>query len=325
QPGFSTAAQTGARNKNGCPVPVSLKLVLFIPSMKTNICTDLYAVTDCFLCILEFCDWPTLIAVSHATQSGRDMVRRIFRGRIRHVIGHILKSWQYKAIFNHVDVSGAMIAGPIPWTLMTLHTYTPDDILPTEIKIVTPIDTFQSWITVLQYIGYCMVSGSRVPNMGATVEKARRFWTIPHKVSILVIESCSSSILPAVLTFPFTSDMTLLSTSRLYCFYPSLVKKNITLSGFSYTPDGEIDLWTSRGSSHFYSTNTWDTPCGPVCRAIWRQTEGLPGVGEFAWGGLANDKDIEGNMGNSAVLSTTQFKWRLGLCCVNRFCPYRNL
>ncbi|RDB16878.1 hypothetical protein Hypma_002442 [Hypsizygus marmoreus] len=292
-------------------------------STQRDNCTDLYSVTDCFLRVLDFCDWTTLVAVSHADKSGRDCVRRVFRGRVQRVIGRLLKSWQCKAIFNHLDVTGAMISGPIPWAIMTIEMATPNDNLPTEIKIVTPAHTFQSWITVLQYIGFCTVSGSRVPNMPVTVSKARRFWAPSQNISIFIIESCSSSILSAVLALPFTSDMTLLSTSRLFCFYPSLVDMNVTLSGFRYTPDEDIKWWTSRGVRHFYSTYEWDGPCGSACPALWRHTEGLHGVGEFAWGGLFNDKDIEGNMGNSAMLSKAQFKWRIGVCCVNRFCQFR--
>ncbi|RDB19173.1 hypothetical protein Hypma_014208 [Hypsizygus marmoreus] len=291
--------------------------------MQYSNCTDLYSVTDCFLHVLDFCDWATLVAISHTNQGARDNVHRVFREKLTRVVSRLLENWQFRAIFRQLDVTGAMIVGPIPWSVMTIDVDTPDHNLPNDINIVTPIYTFQSWVNLLQYIGYCLVDGSNLPNMGITIGNAKRFWSPSQSSSILIIESCSPSILSPVLSLPFTSEMSLISTSRLYCFYPSLVKENMTLSGFRYTSDDEIARWTSRGVKHFYSTYEWKKACGSACPAIWRCTEGLLGVGEFAWGGMENDKDIDGNMGSSAVLSLTQFKWRIGICCVNKHCQFR--
>ncbi|RDB23700.1 hypothetical protein Hypma_009537 [Hypsizygus marmoreus] len=289
---------------------------------KTITSSQFFTFVDCFLCVLDCCDWGSLVAISHTNPDGRDMARRIVRHRIRCVLDVFFNDWQRKMIFDQMDRTGAMIADHVVWAVMAGSVDMPIDMLPTDIKIITPCSTYEAWITVLQHTGYCL-SGESILGMGLSVKKSMRFWSPFQASSITIVESGTESILCPALTTRFTSEMSLLSSSRIFCFYPQLVRPNITVSGYHFASRKEVDWWKDRGVNHFYNTYDWKKPCGTACSAIWRLTEGFQGIGELAWGGFSGDKDVDGNMGNSDSIRKSKFKWRIGAACQNKYCKYR--
>ncbi|RDB16710.1 hypothetical protein Hypma_002450 [Hypsizygus marmoreus] len=262
-----------------------------------------YSMTDCMLEIMEFCKWSSLVALSHVDRTGRDRARLL-------------------TVLTSLDKTGAMILGTVPWAVTAEKL---NDIhLPREMQIVTPSGTFATWAECLLQIGYCMVDDGGILSYDPYVRRVTAFWRFRAGVSILIIEARKPSIFEAVFNLGLTSEMMVLDTSRLYSFYPQLQNKEITLSAFRRPSPLTIKWWTDRAFKHHETTSRFTHTCGYACPAIWRYTDGMKGIGEFAWGGIDNDKDFEGNMGDSLRVSSLRLKWRIGIHCVNEHCQYNS-
>ncbi|RDB26255.1 hypothetical protein Hypma_006074 [Hypsizygus marmoreus] len=198
------------------------------------------------------------------------------------------------------------------------------DELPHEMQIVTPPGTFSTWAESLLHIGYCFVDYGGFIGYDPYIQRVHKFTSPNGNASVVIVESRKTSILQAMFNFGLTSEMTLLDTSRLYCFYPKLLNENLTISAFRQPRPTTVNWWISRSVTHYDNTAHWTKACRSACLAIWRHTDGFQGIGEFAWGGIDNDKDIDGNMGDSSYLRSLRLKWRIGIHCANDRCPYNS-
>ncbi|KAJ6583734.1 hypothetical protein B0H10DRAFT_1962026 [Mycena sp. CBHHK59/15] len=61
--------------------------------------------------------------------------------------------------------------------------------------------------------------------------------------------------------------------------------------------------------------------CGWNCPAIWRQIQGLRGIGVFCWGGFSRNMDDNGTVGVPRT-ALANMKWRLDDTCSNVHCPW---
>jgi len=137
---------------------------------------------------------------------------------------------------------------------------------------------------------------------------------------VTITESSTDSILPVVVSSPLTSMMNIITAHRIYCMYPSLLKRRVSVKGVHSIPASTVLLLKHRGIRIEWSTSCQDA-CGEICPAHWRRTKNLTGVESTVWNPFANTKFTSNIPSWEGELGCANFKWRLGLVCRNRRCP----
>ncbi|RDB23921.1 hypothetical protein Hypma_009539 [Hypsizygus marmoreus] len=274
--------------------------------------------------ILEFCDWTTLVTVSHVDRAGRNRVRRIIALQIRRVLRNFMDDRHHVSFFAYLHEIRAAVFGSVPWSIMSDTRYFCCRgwvRWPTHMLIATPADMLHPWITVLEKAGYKQIYNRStygyIFNIRKWAKRAALFEREDRlqKRSITIFEARFDSILQVILSSLKTSDMTIMTSSRLFSFYPTLMKGNQSLRAQPSVSDAPRAWWHPSVSDYITGR-----PCGINCPKIWRSTTKLEGVGELAWGGLDNELDVAGNMGSSSVFAKTKIRWRIGNKCRNPFC-----
>ncbi|KAF8055150.1 hypothetical protein FPV67DRAFT_1436544 [Lyophyllum atratum] len=275
---------------------------------------------------MSHCAMASLVAISHVNRVGRDRVREMFRSRLRSLILPFLpRRAAQEVFFQRLCSTNSAICGSIPFflcnPLLPFWQFPPRDL-----NILTPNGGAVAWMRTLDEIG--LVTGTMVVNVDRAftshVHSAVRYWT-SNDTSFLIVESSSASVVPILLSSTLTSQINMLTSSKLYCFYPYLAASKISVGG-AYTPSyKDITYVRKRGYAYTRSTTSWSMPCGSGCGAVWRRTRLLNGIATFAWGGYFGTMDISPNMigGEEDGIEGKCYKWRIGLgICYNRLCPF---
>lgn len=142
------------------------------------------------------------------------------------------------------------------------------------------------------------------------------------------METISADIIPAILTAPDTAMCNVLTSTRIYCFYPALLRRGENL--MMVTNRHHYDLENHNGFRPFNfglrtyrSTQDWhhqDRQCNDQCPALWRSAKELRGVGIMQWGAFS----AVANNRPTAALDTfhdSPFIWKIQGICLNRSCP----
>ncbi|RDB28650.1 hypothetical protein Hypma_015880 [Hypsizygus marmoreus] len=279
---------------------------------------EIFRLRDCMLLIGLLLDWSSLVNFSVLDL---DLVQSVFRDRLRRIFGVFFSPWQRDKIFETLRKTDALISGPIAWaaTVPELEY----ELLPREMQVVTPPETFNSWAETLIQAGYCIVGDAGFIGYESRINQVYRFKTVDETMSVTVIESRKASTLDVIVNLPLTSDMIIVDGSRMYSLYPELLRQGITVSSQHKPSSEHIEWWKKRRIAYHESTVGWNHSCGTACPAVWRYTEELDGIEEFNWGGWHNGKVDGRSVATYSVLRTQRIKWRLGVHCSNAYCPFR--
>ncbi|RDB19162.1 hypothetical protein Hypma_014206 [Hypsizygus marmoreus] len=269
--------------------------------------------------ILNFCDWPTLVAVSHVDRAGRNRVRKLVYWKIKQVLCCYLADEYLAPFLATINTFSAYILGAVPWAIMANNHTRSSPRWPNNMHIATPVNTLELWVPTLLSMGYKQQFVASCGQYVATIRKLVRrigaFMNRKQGTTIILLESRSESSLQVVLSGQKTSDMCILTPSRLFSFYPALQKRNEAIL-CRPLPRSIRKTWWCPDVVSFPPKRS----CGIACPTLVRSTRGLEGVGEFAWGGLANEMDVAGNMGSSAEFASADLKWKFGYECHNPLC-----
>lgn len=142
---------------------------------------------------------------------------------------------------------------------------------------------------------------------------------------ISLIESSTQSVLPVILQAPNTSNLNILTSTRLYCFYPMLAicNEGVPLR-HRHDYDGPYGYYNF-GLRVYDSSWAWEHAlCGAACPSIWRCSKDLPGVGIARWGGPYGNQDL-GHTYPSASdgFDESSYLWKIEGRCHNCRCPNR--
>ncbi|KAF9455508.1 hypothetical protein BDZ94DRAFT_1179774 [Collybia nuda] len=287
-----------------------------------------YNTAECMFLIMEDCSWLSLISLSHVNCAGRNRVRHMVSKCISHALQPFITTSEHRdALFTKLDILHGGITGSIVWAMMNPQTILSRNDQLRDLNILTPRDTLEQWRAFLSTIDYSqeLSTDTRYPFL-ETSDITQHFHrdailSSPKGLTITVTQSRTDTVIPVLISATITSQMNLLTSSHIFCAYPTLAATNRSISTF-FPPSGKtmIRVWDCL-MRFSYSTCSWMIPCGSACPAIWRYSYGLGGFGEFAWGGFYNERDIKGNMGDSTILRSSHFKWRIGDFCWNAYCP----
>jgi hypothetical protein len=137
--------------------------------------------------------------------------------------------------------------------------------------------------------------------------------------------------MPIILSSPHTSGMDFLTSSRIYCLYPTLLQRGeniiVSRSNLFYEGPDTGFLPFNFGLRSYASTRDWVSqrrPCGAQCPALWREMKSLRYTRVMRWGGVRGDLDTGSSVSPSDGFEHSPFIWKMEGICQNRYCPNIN-
>lgn len=130
------------------------------------------------------------------------------------------------------------------------------------------------------------------------------------------------SVVPVIISSPFTCQFNILTATHLYTLYPKLLSRREAVRSLAPFYAAELQRLALRGVQIIKPNAAWTEPCNEVCLPVWRRTEVLDGAGVMQWGGYNGKFES----GHSRMLTLTDnvelsnYKWRLGVHCLNPAC-----
>ncbi|RDB16873.1 hypothetical protein Hypma_002447 [Hypsizygus marmoreus] len=304
--------------------------------------------------VLELCSWSDLMTMSHASRLGREQVLLLIRSRIARFLGRIVPQYAFTDFFTTLAVSKAAIYGSIPWAVFTVDVDLGARVIPRDLNIVIPNGLFQIWLEFFNSIGFkniCTLDPLPL-HLHGVATMGYRMWK-NNRLTITITESCTSKILPVILSSPVTTHMNVITSSHLFCFYPGLTAQRRAVAGFMEALTSISSDLFKRSVLYSLSPRYFSAQCGLACPGLWRRTRGLPGVGVIKWDkssldlppvhdGVAIRNGTASIKGSGSTAGTTdgkalmiwdaysefansRFKWRTGVFCLNPRCPFNSL
>lgn len=130
------------------------------------------------------------------------------------------------------------------------------------------------------------------------------------------------SIIPLVVSSPFTCQFNVLTATHLYSLYPKLLSRRETVRSMAPADIAEYQRLDLRGVRIVTPNAEWTVPCGEACLPVWRRSEALEGAGIMRWGGYDGNRFTEllklPSLNDDIDFSN--HKWRLGVQCSNSAC-----
>ncbi|KAF8798657.1 hypothetical protein BYT27DRAFT_7264774 [Phlegmacium glaucopus] len=216
------------------------------------------------------------------------------------------------------DIS-AVVVGSAAWNVLSI-----DDVTPKDLNIIVP-DGSQYGLERLK--AYLTCSGSTVDFDGCPSapydECATRFVKLRRTSGAIttITLSKTSSIVPVLVSSSFTSQYNILTPTHLYCFYPNLLSRREAVRGMVRIHQFEVDQLARRGIQYIGAYYPRNAPCEYACACIWRRTSTLEGVALMHWAGFDGSGECGSSCSSINDIGDSDFKWRLGLECVNPRCP----
>ncbi len=124
-----------------------------------------------------------------------------------------------------------------------------------------------------------------------------------------------------------TSQMNAVTSSHIYCLYPSLTSERVALRGYYADPADKYsptlllpdrrDQLAKQSIIYHESSSQLNQKCGLSCGDIERTLFGWRGVGILQWGGYLDSKRSEVSL---LPENTLHLAWQLGEWCDNLHC-----
>ncbi|KAJ7069008.1 hypothetical protein B0H15DRAFT_807293 [Mycena belliarum] len=188
------------------------------------------------------------------------------------------------------------------------HYWTPDNL-----NVFVPRGYAFMWQDFFHHI--CIGEAGYQPGVDPTFDQTTHSHTIYESNismrvnrTICISESCDGSILTPLVGATTTWGMNIATCSDIYVLYPKLANERRALEGWFPTPVHAaitLERWHIRSS---FSTTSWDEPCGLQCPVLWRELDGLRGVGTFRWGGH-NNQFADGTSTVGIPRAPARMKW----------------
>ncbi|RDB17859.1 hypothetical protein Hypma_000841 [Hypsizygus marmoreus] len=299
-----------------------------------------YACSELMAKILSHCSIATIVSFSHVDITAREHAQAAIRTRITRVIRRFLNAVEREAFFQKLGESNAGLCGSVAMSVVTTSMIFGERERPRDLNVIVPLGEAREWHTYLISLGYDFEE--KVPiheSFHGKILTMRRFWN-EEALSVTISQTTTRSILPALLSSTVTSQMSIITTHHLFCFYPDLTSRRISLRGmYQPSPGTELDIML-RELKLCESSKDLGFSCGEACPAVWRRTRDLEGVGVFDWGGyrrtteIQADEDLRAENSEAVVrrgvdmvesFADSRIKWRLGLKCFNPRCSFNSL
>ncbi|KAF8804165.1 hypothetical protein BYT27DRAFT_7302181 [Phlegmacium glaucopus] len=286
-------------------------------SNKPKAAAVVFNVTELMTEILLQCSWTTLVNLTHTSIHAREIVYTSVRQRMQKSLTPFLND--ISAFFYLIKETNSAVVGSTALNVMTV-----DRIAPRDLNIVVPnkspyaVDRLKNFLsgsgTLVEYDG---------PPSVVYNECASRFIRLIQSsgTTITITAAKGPSIIPVVISSAFTCQFNAFTAKRMYCFYPKLLSQRETMRGMAQLIVSDLVRLSQRGIRCVNPRTQRAFVCGTACLAIWRCTEALDGVGIMRWGGYEDNNNHQDINSLTDDIGDSNYKWRLGLRCVNSTCP----
>ncbi|KAJ7100184.1 hypothetical protein B0H15DRAFT_944533 [Mycena belliarum] len=269
----------------------------------------------------------TAVAFSMADASAREVFMDFMGNRVRIALCRFIPAGTISSFFSLLHSTKGGVSGSVATFLYCCNVHVCALDLPSDLNILVPNGRFRRWESWLLSRGATRVrSGQPMARFAGCVATFARF-TMSNEggsmATITVSESTTDSLLHPLFYSELTSQMTVLTATRLVSYYPELTGNLKAVVGWMRQRNAlSHRVFKLHGIVIYPSTRTLGVPCGEACPFMWRRTTDR-GIDAIAWGGvggnLAQEKDY---------LAKCFVRWRLGRtcsnpCCVNWFAGFR--
>ncbi|RDB21374.1 hypothetical protein Hypma_011905 [Hypsizygus marmoreus] len=293
-----------------------------------------YASAECMARILSHCSFATIVAFSHVDDIAHEHACAAIRTRITKIVRHFLSAPEREKFFDMLGQSNGGLCGSVAMSVVTTGLVLGERERPRDLNVLVPLGEARDWHAYLISIGYDFEEKVAIHEaFHGKVLTMRHFYN-EEALSITVSQTTTRSILPALLSSTVTSQMSIITTRHIFCFYPELTSRLVSVRGMHQPlPGTELDIML-RELKLCDSTKDLGFSCGEACPAIWRRTRDLKGVGVFDWEGYSTR--LSEQSGNDVgvvhrgtdmlkAFADTRIKWRIGQKCINPLCTFNSL
>ncbi|KAF6763370.1 hypothetical protein DFP72DRAFT_1060533 [Ephemerocybe angulata] len=256
-----------------------------------------YRVPELLETILELSDWSSVMTISRTDRFGRRVAQFVIRNRIRDLVLPYVDHDQDKAraFIEMMDRLGAGITGSLVRRLFALNSDWMDAAIGAgyyrfftchDINILVPQGKFDLALEWMGSIGYDTVKESIASDpYSAAVKRFVRLAKSPSPIGdstfrLASISECRAGIMHAVVASPVTGQANLVTSSRVYSFYPNTLNTPYVLR--TDWPRIRLPRRASPPYVAIPSNANWKR-CGYICPAAQRNTVGDKGVASFAY------------------------------------------
>ncbi|PBK65636.1 hypothetical protein ARMSODRAFT_1022085 [Armillaria solidipes] len=288
---------------------------------------QLSEVEELVLEILEHCDIASLVAASHGNQQFRRLARSVLSTCLVHALKPSIPDFLLLQFFTLLDHTESAIVGST-----ILKTVTPHCTWETgNLNIVAPLYAFSLWEDFFTMHRFIASIDDTFGHLQNNTHQAGVWYhdESKHTKKIIVVESADDSVFLPILSSPLSSQMNIITSSHLYCLYPTLTADGISVNSFSGLPhsfntvpvvlsDTRLEVVKNQGLQFYANGERPDKACGVECPKIEWALKGYRNVGIFHWGGYRLMKETTMDPISAYQCS---FLWSLGRECCNQFCP----
>ncbi|KAK0469463.1 uncharacterized protein EV420DRAFT_1472690 [Desarmillaria tabescens] len=262
------------------------------------------------------------------------IVKGILQTRMKKQIDKFIPHSDLLAFFVLLDKTDSAVGGSVALAVLTPKC----NWEPRDLNIVVPQHAADRWTDFFGYHGYdggeiCLHEYGtrehpRYPILHTVVAKTVFLFTHPMlKQDIVIIVSNSDTCMTPIIRAQTTSQMNAITSSHVYCLYPSLTAQKIALRGYYPHPSDKYfltalltnhhDQLKKQALTYYESSAGTGQKCGLACADIERTLHGWRGVGVIQWGGYMDSKRSETSLLPS---NTLHVAWQLGEWCDNVLC-----
>ncbi|KAJ6601239.1 hypothetical protein DFH09DRAFT_1069894 [Mycena vulgaris] len=229
--------------------------------------------------MFEFCTISALVSLSRTCKGQQGQVRRFLLSRVRRFLSAFLDHDQQRQLFNCMRIHGGGISGSVATAILTLDAVFCSRDLPNDLNITIPAFAQSAWGAMMRSFSDGAMDAQAVNVRLGYVQGLRK--VTAYRVrnprgcfrNVVVAESRTGSILAPTLMSEWTSQMILITFSKIVVVYPKLLNNSHAVLGF---PGSSTNAWTRyyhRGIWRFSATHHL-----PEGYAKWRSWSGEVGM-----------------------------------------------
>ncbi|KAJ7451497.1 hypothetical protein B0H11DRAFT_2228645 [Mycena galericulata] len=254
-------------------------------------------------------------STSHAT---RAIALDFLASRIRTIMSRYLPSGSAPSFFSLMHTSRAAVVGSIPVLIVCWVVKFKADDLPADVNILVPHGAFDAWCEwFANHAAEDYPARHKLIRFDKSVKSFRAF-LLPigggRMMPFTVSESRKENVLYPALHCELTSQMTLLTATRIIIIYPTLTLNLTSVVGWMERKPRFNNTFKWRAFSMHHTSASLHAQCGLACAFIWRRTKDRS-VADIYWGGYDGTADR-----NESPLHDGCLRWRVGRTCDNAKC-----
>ncbi|KAF8180867.1 hypothetical protein BJ912DRAFT_929189 [Pholiota molesta] len=228
--------------------------------------------------IAEFCDWDTIAQLSNCNRYLRSLTQQIMAKKLRRFMLPYVPEDSLKRFFSLLSESRAVVTGGLLHAMLLSFA---DPIYHTvklfQLEMVVPDNGGRVGFTEAREV---KTAEPYAPWSRRTTLLTKQ--SLPDKLRICLMGSNSEDITPIVLSSPHTSGMNILTSCRIYCLYPSLLRRgeNMVVSRSNLVSDlSDTTFQPFNFGLRMYLYGRYfgygARSCGENCPALWRDIKSM--------------------------------------------------